>query len=367
METANEWLQSDAIRHAVDLSHYSNGVVQKIIATLNRSDQRLFAELLIAVEKGDIGSFSMERLESLLKSVKALNVEAFNAAERELTDELKRFVEYELSYQQQALVSAVPIRVSFAAVSAEQVYSAAVNRPFQGVLLKGVWSELSDNRMRLIRRTIAQGFVESKTADQIVRELRGTRSKGYADGLVNRSRRDVQAVVRTALGHYAGVTRDRVIGANIDLIKAVQWCSTLDSRTSSQCRLRDGLLYTPEDHAPVGHRVPWGAGPGRLHWNCRSSQVPVLRSWRELGVDMNETPEGTRASMDGQAPASTTYFDWLGAQSDARQDEVLGPTRGKLFRDGDLPLADMYTNNGRWLSLEELRSRDAEAFSRAGL
>jgi len=284
-----------------------------------------------------------------------------------LTDELRRFVEYELAYQQNALTAAVPIRVSFASISLDQVYSAAMNRPFQGVLLRGVWADLGEQRMQTIRRTIAQGFVESKTTDQIIRELRGTRAKGYADGLVNKSRRDVQAVVRTALGHYAGVTRDRVFAANSDLIKAVQWSATLDTRTSSICRLRDGLQYTPEEHKPIGHGVPWLGGPGRAHWNCRSASVPVLKSWRELGIDMDEVPGGTRASMDGQVPASMDYATWLGQQSAARQDEVLGPTRGRLFREGGLSLSDMYTQNGRFLNLSELRQRDAEAFRRAGL
>ncbi|MDR0275921.1 MAG: phage head morphogenesis protein [Burkholderiaceae bacterium] len=367
MATANEWLQAEAIRHAVDLSHYSNGVVQKIIATLNRSDQRLFAQLLIAVERGDAGSFSIERLDALLESVRALNIQAFNAAERELTDELKRFVEYELNYQQRSLATAVPVRVSLAAVSLDQVYSAALNRPFQGVLLKGVWSELSDQRMSLIRRTVAQGFVEAKTTDQIVRQLRGTRSKGYADGLVNRSRRDVQAVVRTAMGHYAGVTQDRVIAANSDIIKAVQWLATLDTRTSEICRLHDSLLYTPQDHAPIGHSVPWGAGPGRAHWCCRSKQVAILKGWKELGVDVENAPERTRESMDGQVPRSLSYFDWLSQQPAARQDEILGVTRGRLLRQGQIPMESMYTNNGRWLTLDELRGRDAQAFERAGV
>jgi hypothetical protein len=366
-DSFNVWLQSDAIRHAVDLSQYGNGVVQKIIATLNRSDARLFAELMDAIERGgDLSGFSAQRLESMLASVQALNVQAFNAAERELTAELQSFVEYELSYQRQALARA-PIALSLATVTVEQVYSAAMNRPFQGVLLKGVWPELSDQRMKLIRRAIAQGFVESKTTDQIVRELRGTRAKGYADGLVNRSRREVQAVVRTALGHFAGVTRDRVMEANSDLIKAVKWLATLDQRTSAMCRIRDSLLYTPDEHKPINHRVPWGAGPGRLHWSCRSTQTPVLKSWRELGIPIDEVPESTRASMDGQVPASLSYLDWLKQQPAARQDQVLGKSRGRLLRDGKLSLTDMYTSTGRWLSLNELRARDAEAFERAGM
>ena len=71
--------------------------------------------------------------------------------------------------------------------------------------------------------------------------------------------------------------------------------------------------------------------------------------------------------MDGQVANDTTYADWLKRQSGARQDEVLGATRGKLMRDGKLELSEMYSNKGVFLTLDQLRGRDAEAFKRAGL
>ena len=246
---------------------------------------------------------------------------------------------------------------------------AALARPFQGVLLKNVWSDLDVQKFKKVRQSIAQGYVEGKTTEQIIRELRGTRAKGYEDGIIQRDRRDVKAVVRTALVHIAGVAQDNVMEVNTDLLKALQWSATLDLRASAPCRIRDRLLYTPGDHKPIGHKVPWLAGPGRLHWRCRSGQVPVLKSHKELGIDIPEivVDAQTRASMDGQVPRETTYSDWLKKQGAARQDELLGPTRGKLLRQGNLEIADMYTARGQLLTLNDLRMRDAEAFRRAGL
>jgi hypothetical protein len=101
--------------------------------------------------------------------------------------------------------------------------------------------------------------------------------------------------------------------------------------------------------------------------NCRSSSTPVLKSYRELGIPIDEISASTRASMDGEVPAETTYSEWIAKQSAARQDEVLGPTRGKLFRQGDLAI-DRFTNDkGVFLTLDELRARDAKAFERSGL
>lgn len=367
MASANEWLLEESIRHALDLRQYENGIVRRLIAVLNRTDSRLFAELTEKLEHLGPDSFSVERLDALLASVRALNTEAFEAVQRELTQTLKEFTDSEVAYQRQMLVTALPVQVSVASVSAESVYAAALARPFQGVLLREVWKDLDAQRMKQVRQTIAQGFVEGRTTAQIIRDLRGTRAKGYADGLVNRSRRDVESVVRTAMGHYAGFVADRSMEANGDLVKAVMWVSTLDLRTTPACQARDGKQYTPGTHKPIGHSLPWGQGPGRYHWNCRSHQVPVTKSWRELGVDMDEFTPESRASMDGQVPAETTYQQWLAKQSAGRQDQVLGRTRGQLLRAGKLPLERMYDNKGAFISLEELRKRDAEAFKRAGL
>ncbi|MFD1690664.1 hypothetical protein ACFSHR_26830 [Azotobacter chroococcum] len=142
------------------------------------------------------------------------------------------------------------------------------------------------------------------------------------------------AVVQTAIGHTASVAREQFVETNQDIIKAERWVSTLDNKTSEPCRIRDRLQYAVGTHKPVGHKIPWLAGPGRIHWNCRATSTPVTKSWRELGIPIDEMSPGERASMDGQLPAETTYSQWLQRQSAARQDQVLGPERGRLLREG---------------------------------
>lgn len=369
MDSVNDLLFSEHIRHQVALAGYNNNVVARIIALLNRSDVRLYAELQAALERLPPSSFTVERLESLLGSVRATNSAAYEQMGRELTDELRSFAQYEAAYQAQALQSVLPVSVHVASVSTEVAYAAAMARPFQGVLLREVLKDLEEARAKKVRQVVSQGFVEGKTTDQIIRELRGTKAKGYADGLMEGPRRDIEAVARTALGHMTGTVQDKTAEANVDLIKAVRWSSTLDLRTSPICRPRDGKLYEPVSHKPVGHLLSWLSGPGRAHWRCRSAQVFVLKSYAELGINAPEVVVNgrTRASMDGQLPADTTYAEWLAKQSANRQDEVLGPTRGKLLREGNLPIERMYSQKGDFLTLDQLRERDAGAFKRAGL
>lgn len=369
MKTVNELIQSEMIRHAIGLDGYSNQVVNRIMAALNRSDQRMLAELIELLADVKPLTVKAERLASMLASVRLLIGAANEDAGLRLLSELRALVDYETAYLHQMLLSYTPAAVHVASVSASAVYSAALSRPFQGVLLKEVWKDLAAQKFKLVRQAIAQGYLEGRATDAIIRELRGTQAKGFTDGLIQKSRRDVEAVVRTALSHTAGNAHDAFYEKNSDVIKALKWSATLDNKTSPPCRIRDSKLYTPDAHKPIGHEIPWGAGPGRLHWRCRSASVPVTKSNKELGIDLPdlELRNKTRASMNGQVPADMTYSDWIKTQSQARQDEVLGVTRAKLMRDGKLELSEMYSNKGVFLTLDELRLRDKRAFELAGL
>lgn len=372
MATVNEQLRDADISHHVDLQRYSNDVVRRMIALLNKVDPDLFAQLAEALERLPAESFTVERLEQLLYSVRELNVQAYAQVGQQLTEELQKFVDYEVGYQTQLFRSVIPaqvlLQVDVATVGVEQVYAAAMSRPFQGRLLKEWASSIEAGRMARIRDAVRIGYVENQSVSQIVQRIRGTRARGYEDGILEIDRRHAESIVRTAVSHTAQVTRNRFLEANSDLVKAEQWTSTLDSRTTEECRIRDGLRYTPVTHQPIGHKVPWLAGPGALHWCCRSTSTPITKSWKELtGVDIEEFSPATRASMDGQVPNETTYGTWLKKQSAERQDDILGPTRGKLLREGGLDLDRFYNEKGRYLTLDEMRQRDAAAFERAGL
>ena len=63
----------------------------------------------------------------------------------------------------------------------------------------------------------------------------------------------------------------------------------------------------------------------------------------------------------------TTYESWLRRQSAGFQDDVLGKTKGRLFRRGKLELDKFVDASGKTLTLNQLRKMEPEVFNRLKL
>lgn len=360
MATASDELLDRLVRHSVALQRYGNGVIRRLIAILNKLDDELYLALLDALERMP-DSFTAARLDSLLSSVRAINEAAYERIGRELVTELRAFVAAETEFQSQLLILAAPVHVSFAQISAEQVFVAAYAQPFRiskggAVPMAQYLAGLSDARAKLVRDAVNLGWLEGQTIDQIVRRIRGTRARGFEDGLMEGARRHLEGMVRTALNHLSNTTAQKVWKANDDLVVGWTFLATLDSRTSMRCASLDQSVH------------PVGKGPiPPLHINCRSVSLPKLKTWREMGVDIDEFQPPHRASAGGPVRGDMNYSEWLHSQPASVQDEVLGRTRGRLFRAGKLDVGAFVNNKGETLTLEELRSRNATLFEKAGL
>lgn len=361
MATANDRLADLAIGHQIYLQRYGGGVARKIIALLNRVDADLHAQLVAALERLPPESFTVQRLDQLLVGVQRLNADVYRDAGIELDRALMELAGYEASWQHRAIQSALPAvvaeKLTLNTITATQAHAAAMARPFQGKLLSEALAGIEQARAYRIRDTIRMGFVEGLTIDQMVRRLRGTKARGYGDGLLEIDRRGAEALVRTAVNHTANYARQAMFEANADLISEWEFLSVLDGRTTLTCLGLSGKTF----------KLGTGPQPPR-HWGCRSTAVPVLKSaWEALGLSKSEIDPGTQASMNGQVAGDISYGQWLKSKSAAFQDEVLGPERGKLFRKGGLTVDRFTDQRGKVYTLDELRKRDADAFEKAGM
>lgn len=338
MASTAEKVHDAAVLHRIRLNRYSTGVVHKTVALSNRIERSAMDRL----QRADSESVSGARLEQLLAEIRTIQAEGWAVIRGRVAEDVSSLAAVEVAFAERlvALAPAAPaaVEVMFSGAPAISQVVAAVNaRPFQGRFLKDWLSDTEATAARRVRDAIRQGFVEGQTTPQIVRALRGSAAAGYKDGLLEGTRRGVEAMVRTAITHTADVAHQETYkGFGVEEWRFI---ATLDGRTTLTCAGLHGNVY------PVGK----GPRPPR-HIGCRSCSVPVLREI--AGVAPFELP---------------SYQAWLKAQPASVQDEILGVAKGRLFRDGGLPIDRFTDQTGRILTLEQLAARDASAFERAGL
>lgn len=353
--TQNERLQDASIDHAVNVQTYANTLARRVIALLNRADPDIMAQVIQARDRLPQSQFNVTRLDQLLDSVRRLNAQNYQQVYNLLESELSELVDTEIQWQTAQLAQAPG--VAPVAIDPEQVAAAALSRPFQGRLLREWMSGLEAEKAAAIRDAIRIGYIEGQTTDQIVQRIRGTKSAKYADGLLEISRRNAQSVVLTAVSHTSNYAAGQVYEANSDVIKGLKYSAVLDMRTSAVCRGRSGNIYAlgkPRPSLPA-------------HFRCRSVYQVILKSFREMGIDADDFTPTQRASMDGKVPAELNYNDWLKKQSTARQDEILGDSKARLFRTGEITLDRFIARDGAELTLAQLRGRYPDVFKKAGL
>lgn len=204
-------------------------------------------------------------------------------------------------------------------------------------------SQFGASKTRQVNQTIADGFTQGKTNQQLIKDV---------SELIPLQKRQIGSLVRTATNSTATASRFSTIEASKNLFEGYEWVSTLDGRTSFVCMSRDGQLYPIADSSP---KPP-------AHWSCRSTIIPKVKRQFDLGADI----DGDRPSVgsDGAKTVSgnLTYSGFLRDQSKEFQDEVLGPTRAKLFRSGKLTLDKFVDDAGRTLTLEQLEALNPLVF-----
>lgn len=324
-------LISNFISHQVWLQRNASHEVNELAPFIQQMRHEVRAQVL---QFGD-DSRTRQNLEKMLRDLDNILSGITDGWESKLTEDLQELAGYETDWTVRTLSDNVS--TEFVTPSPEQVWSAIKfnplaldNKPVEVMNLISGWSTTEINRLVM---GVKSGFVQGKTTRQIVKEVVG------AGGLADVSQRNAATVVRTALNHVSTTSREQVYAKNSDIVEKYEWVSTLDSRTSTICRSRDGQK--------------WEIGKGPLppaHPNCRSATAPVISSEFDF-LDAGAKRAARGAEGGTQVDASTTYYDFLKQQPAWFVNEALGPTRGAIFR-----------NSG--LSPEEFRVVSVDAFGR---
>ena len=355
-DTVNGRLQDRAIRHAIYLQRYGTSISADMLAFFEDS---VFPDLLAKLESRlnrinlrgyDSGVHTTNRYREMLADLLSILIDGGSEASKRLLKIQRELAGMEATWQANVLLGSVPKDLHVYVLPERPINLAiarqVVSQPIEGKPMKAWWNELARKTQDRLTREIGVGLSQSETSEQIVRRVKGTAANGYRDGVLEVTRAQARSIVRTTTNHVTTQARETTYREMEDVVKGVQWVATLDTKTCPICRPLDGKVY------PVGEGQ---RPPG--HFGCRCTTVPVLKSIREI-LGKKPLPDsvspGTRASMDGQVPASLTYDEWIRGQPAGVQDEAFGPTRARMFRAGEVTSRDLVTRTGRTKSIDEL-------------
>jgi SPP1 gp7 family putative phage head morphogenesis protein len=317
-------------------------------------------QVLDALDVDNLQELTRRELQRALIGLRSAMVEVTAPAMTEFLAQMPGLAAYAAGLEIASLASVVANPPRFNAPTAAMAYQAALENPVQatGEMLGTLVANWPANDAMRVSNIIQKGWGQGRTLQQMIREVVGTKAAGFKDGTLDISRRHAGAVIATATQHVANAARMEVWERNSDLVTAYQWLSTLDRRTTPQCKSLDGRTFEP------------GKGPmPPIHVNCRSTTVAVLGpEWDFLDAGATRASSGPNP---GYVPATDNYYDWLGKQPESFQKTALGPARAKLFRDGGLT-AERFAelNLGRDfepMTLAQMREIEPDAFKLAGV
>jgi len=207
--------------------------------------------------------------------------------------------------------------------------------------LDGIDAKMINDIEGVVKNGVIQGQVNSEISSNLANVL-GV-SRGHAE-----------TITRTATSMVSNQAREAVYEANEDVIKGYEFMATIDGRTSFGCSTRDGALYDTNRKGlnAKGKQFPYQPVP--RHMNCRSIYSPVMKTFRELGIDIDEIPKGTRNSLDGQMSADTNFDKWFEGKGAKWQEKYLGSARWNLYKDGKISFKDLVDQKGITLTVAEL-------------
>lgn len=342
------YLADATTRHQVYVQRYAGGNLKRVAKFITKAISTAKAAV-----RGGLSAYGTRRFNSEIDSLQRDLQGIYSDMKGQALLDLGEFAGYEAAFSARMLGQVVTAVVQTQTPPPDLVAAAALSEPMQlearagvqKISISGALDQFGTKKSAEIIGEIQIGSALGETSQQITRRL---------NSMHQMQTDQASALVRTVTNHVASAARTETFKANDDILAGKRRIATLDGRTSPFCRSIDNTV------------VPFSAPSPPFHWNCRTSEIPVLKPEFE-----RETPGSVRPSVgpDGaeRVSSKTTYQQWLARQPAAFQIDVLGPARYKLFSKGELTLDKFVDQNGKQITLDELRQLEPRAFERAGL
>lgn len=164
-----------------------------------------------------------------------------------------------------------------------------------------------------IRRELVRGIAVGSSPRTVARDTLAGVQGAFNGGLTR-----ALNIARTEILDAYRATSGAVHTANSDVVVGWRWLCEMARNSCPACWALHGTEHPLSEPGPMGHP------------SCRCSRVPITKTWRQLGIDLNEPPD---AFPDARAR--------FGALPEADQVAVMGRARLELLRSGAVGWDDL--------------------------
>lgn len=209
-----------------------------------------------------------------------------------------------------AINGPVPLGYSFAKLP-EGAIQQFVGSLADGSPVRSLTESFGADAAKILNNLLLTGIATGQNPLTVARQM--------AAAVPDMLRHKANTIARTEMMRANRGANTKLFKANKDVVKGWKWFSSLDRRTCPVCWAMHGKTFPPGEIMAT-------------HPNCRCTQIPVTKTWKELGFDVPEVAQPISLTEDGEY-----FFKKLDVDD---QIHVLGKSGHTLWKNGVAKLED---------------------------
>jgi len=334
--SANDKVFDRIIDNAADVRLYEEGVQlqnRRIVKRHRKNLRDLLRGDVRADVTKEVNRFGRELLVHQTGSVKELSTAALDFHTDNLNKEVRKFYKTSRPRSKELLAE-----VTGPLIKGDKSISKNIRNISAGELVR-------------IQTKVKGGLARGAGKNEIIQDVLKT---------TKLTEHQAKTLTRTSITSTQSAALNKVVQQNKDIISGYVFTAILDSRTSPTCQHHNGKFYDVNDDRFVPP----------LHWNCRSTLVPVIKSKEDLlkedtsKLKKNKLKEANELDFNGKPTKPQSFTNWLRGQPlDIKSKFLGGMEKANLFDTGALKVSDFVTSKGKGLSISALRRKAAQITS----
>lgn len=283
MTTRQQRVDDEILDHQQDLLGVSNRVWRTQVLPLLRDLERDILVTLARIDPTEPErlTYRQRRLNRLLAEVRALIEGQYREISREMRRALGQVARGEAAVTASALTAGLGVDIAEASLTQDTIRNIILNDFFiEGASSREWWMRQGGNLAYRFQREMRIGVLQGESVAEL-----GSRTRTLMRG---KTQQEAESLVRTSVINAANGASIETYRQNRDIIKGMRWLTTIDDRRSDICKGLHGKEWDL-DYNPIGHSTAF-PGP-TAHWQCRSTQRPILKTLEELEQENTRTAQ----------------------------------------------------------------------------